>query len=128
MTLRLLTICAYGQLGLLLIAYLYLGTADLGAQTTAGFNDKIAHALGYAVLMCSGLAAFPRRASISTLVPVFWLYSLLIECMQYFLPHRSFSLLDMLANSVGIVIGVLLGILLLPVIQAVYAYAGSRYG
>ncbi|MBX2808642.1 MAG: VanZ family protein [Cellvibrionaceae bacterium] len=113
---------AYSQLAFLLMLYLYLGTADFSAQAAGGFNDKIAHALAYAVLMCSGVFAFPRRACLGPLAAVFCSYSLLIELIQYFLPHRTFSLMDMLANGVGIAAGAVLGLLLLPVIVAIYRY------
>ncbi len=35
-------------------------------------------------------------------------YSFIIECIQYFIPNRMFDLLDMLANVLGTVLGVIL--------------------
>lgn len=103
------------QLVLLLIAYLYLGTVKIPADVAANFNDLVAHALGYIVLMCSGFFAFPRRDYMVRLFACFFLFSFLIECIQYFLPYRSFSISDIVANALGLLVGTGLGCLLIPV-------------
>ena len=35
-------------------------------------------------------------------------YSFIIECIQYFIPNRMFDILDMLANVLGTILGVVL--------------------
>lgn len=35
-------------------------------------------------------------------------YSFIIECIQYFMPDRQFDILDMLANLLGTVLGVII--------------------
>ncbi len=103
------------QLVFLLLMYLYLGTVKIPANIAASVNDLLAHGLGYAVLMCSGLFAFPYRRYCAVLFLGFLGFSFLIEVIQYFLPYRSFSLIDMLANASGLLVGLGLGCLLLPV-------------
>lgn len=106
---------AYIQLPLLLCLFLYLGVVNLSGTAAADINDFWMHALGYMVLMCSGVFAFPKREHIASLFIAFLSYSFFIECVQYFLPYRSFSWLDMLANGVGLIAGVCLSQWLLPV-------------
>ncbi|MGH1487050.1 MAG: VanZ family protein [Cellvibrionaceae bacterium] len=102
------------QLIFLLAVYLYLGTIKISDSMAASMNDLLAHCLGYIILMCSGFFAFPARSYTTKLFILFFLFSFLVECIQYFLPYRSFSLLDLLANGVGLILGVGMGWLLLP--------------
>ncbi|MCH2038687.1 MAG: VanZ family protein, partial [Rickettsiales bacterium] len=84
------------------------------------FNDLVAHCLGYTVLMCSGFFAFPCRSKTIKLFILFFVFSFVIEVIQYFLPYRSFSISDLLANAAGLVIGIGLGWLLLPVFKKIH--------
>lgn len=40
------------------------------------------------------------------------LFGVLMECIQYFLPYRSFSLWDMLANTLGAILGIMIFIII----------------
>ncbi|MGH1439009.1 MAG: VanZ family protein [Cellvibrionaceae bacterium] len=86
------------------------------------FNDLVSHFLAYMALMCSGLLAFPHRMYIAKLFTAFLIYSIFIECIQYFLPYRSFSLLDMIANAAGLLVGISAGVLLIPIFRSLHAY------
>lgn len=67
------------------------------------FWDKLLHVLSWLVLCLSLRLAFPFQKFIW---PVLWLfvYSILVEAVQYFMPPRQFSMLDVLANGVGILL------------------------
>jgi hypothetical protein len=72
--------------------------------------DKIGHALAYAALSFSACTAFRQysekkqisRKLIWRIAIFSFTYGFSIEILQYFLPHRSFDPLDLLANAVGI--------------------------
>lgn len=75
--------------------------------------DKFGHAIAYAALCFSGnwsLYSISELKKISgqkiLAVALFsFLYGLMIEFLQHFLPHRSFDPFDMIANAVGITLG-----------------------
>lgn len=120
-----LTLLVRGQLFLLMAAYVYLGVMEIPVEIAARFSDLVAHAIGYVVLMCSGLFAFPDRRYTLRLIVALFIFSFLIECIQYLLPHRSFSLLDLLLNAVGLLIGTGLGWLLLPLFKRIQQILGE---
>lgn len=68
-------------------------------------GDKISHFIAYGLLAWLagnlGWNRFPVWIAAS-------LMGIAVECVQYFLPWRSLELLDMLANSTGALLGVLL--------------------
>ena len=67
-------------------------------------NDKVNHVLAFAVFMALGTAAHIRLGQL--LLSLSGLgYGMLIEGAQHFLPYRSCSLGDLLADAVGMVIG-----------------------
>lgn len=91
--------------GLLALAT-YSGLSRGGLELTAIASDKVLHWAGYTGLLVFGRVAHGRRP-----VAVFsglFLYSIGIEIIQYFLPYRSFEVLDILANLTGLVTGSLL--------------------
>lgn len=65
-------------------------------------GDKFCHASGYFLLvLLFDLAFQPGRHPVPKSVAVL-IYSILLECIQYTLPYREFSVLDILANAAGI--------------------------
>lgn len=71
--------------------------------------DKAYHCAAYgwlAVLPMMGFA--PRRQAISAALSMIIL-GILLEIGQYYIPGRSFSLLDITANSLGVILGIFLG-------------------
>jgi VanZ family protein len=66
--------------------------------------DKAEHATTFAVLM--GLAWFAYQHQLTVQKLATWLvcYGVAIECIQHFVPTRSFSVLDMVADSVGVAV------------------------
>ena len=98
----------------LLALYLYLGVIEIPEVVAASVNDLLVHAIGYAVLICAGFFAFPQRLYTLRLFLGLLVFSFMIEYIQYFLPYRSFSLLDLAANGLGLLLGVVIGWLLIP--------------
>ena len=91
------------QFYVLLVLTTYFGVArsDLG-QTLAG-SDLFLHYTGYMVLMISARIALGQRQML--LFTGLLVYSIAIEIIQYFLPYRTFALLDILANLAGLSAG-----------------------
>jgi VanZ family protein len=69
----------------------------------ATINDKAAHAATFLLLAFFSHRTFPEITVPWKAAPLF-LYGLLIECIQYFIPYRDFSLPDLTANTIGILL------------------------
>ena len=83
---------------------LYLTTTPVQYEVGQEMNDKVSHALAFLCLSFLADYSFPgSHFSIRKIVPVL-AYGVLIECIQYFLPYREFSFLDMVGNTVGLII------------------------
>lgn len=70
-------------------------------------SDKMSHLLAYFTLFVVLKFAFPRLGTVKAIVLCVG-YSLLMEFIQYFIPFRQFEMLDMLANTSGVLLGVAL--------------------
>ena len=71
-------------------------------------NDKLGHVLAFAYLAFLLDFALPdSNFNLPKIIPLLG-YGLIIEFVQYFLPYRTFSILDMLADGVGIMIYLLI--------------------
>ena len=98
------------QFYLLLLIYTWLGVAPTDSMYIASYNDKLMHFTGYIILMNSCLYAYGTRPGKANMFFGLLLYSFMIEVIQYFLPYREFSLLDLLANGLGLITGQVLGL------------------
>ena len=65
-------------------------------------NDKVAHAMAFLLLALLADVSFPEPRFRLRIFCALAAYGMLIECIQFFLPYRSFSLLDFLADLLGI--------------------------
>lgn len=63
-------------------------------------NDKLAHCLSFFLLSCLFQLAYPRIGLLKVFLYMA-LFGLGIECVQAYLPHRSFELLDWGADALG---------------------------
>jgi hypothetical protein len=83
-----------------LLLILYLATQS-GPDLPVQVWDKLKHASAFLVLTGLMLPAFP---SFTPVKRVLWAlaFGVLIEVIQYSLPNRQASSLDLLANAVGI--------------------------
>jgi VanZ family protein len=81
------------------LTWLLLAPAD--QLPRVGLWDKLSHALAFAalaMLIHAGWARAPKPALWATLLS----YSLLMEVLQTLVPGRTFTMLDLLADAVGI--------------------------
>ncbi|MBI5451392.1 MAG: VanZ family protein [Gammaproteobacteria bacterium] len=97
-----LRLCRQGLL-LSLLVITVLAVLPLQHTPVEHINDKLLHTLAFVVL--AGLADFslPRSGLYWRMALGLVGYGLLLECLQYFLPYRSFSLLDLLADGAGVI-------------------------
>jgi VanZ family protein len=78
------------------------------------FWDKADHVIAFAVLTLLAVAAFPQFSPGRWLVPALLGYGASLELIQSLLPTRSGSLLDLIADAVGVALGLALIALLQP--------------
>jgi VanZ family protein len=88
----------------MLVIYTVLGLTRSTGTFVPSYNDLVMHFCGYVVAGISISFAWPKAS--------YWqrglfllCYSIAIEIGQHFLPPRTFSLLDILANFSGILVG-----------------------
>lgn len=84
---------------------LYAGIRSDAIPEVFEHQDWLHHGAAFIALVCSARWAFPRTHVFWTLLYCLIL-GLLIELFQGLLPHRTSSVADMLANSVGVIIGI----------------------
>lgn len=90
----------------LLAIYTYLGLTPHPENSVPVFNDLLMHFTGYGVAAIS--ISFARPIWPMWQRAVFLIvYSIAIEIVQHFNPPRTFSLMDILANGSGILLGLL---------------------
>ena len=106
----------YNSFGLLW-AVVILFLSVVGVETNANIEfhamDKIIHLCMYLVLCMMLIVGFTKQFQIRVLKynPMSYAivfasaFGILMEVVQFFLPSRSFDVLDMLANIVGAFIG-----------------------
>jgi VanZ family protein len=87
-------------LSLLVVAWLVVMPQE--SLPSVKLWDKAAHTLAFLGLMLLCGIAYRQQLKLSTLVLLLFAFGVAIEIVQYLLPHRQFSLLDMAANSLGI--------------------------
>lgn len=104
------------QFYLLLALYTYLGLTPHPENSVPVFNDLLMHFTGYTIAAFSISFARPQwpvwqRAALLIA------YSFAIEVGQHFNPPRTFSLVDMLANSSGVILGLCVVLLLVKYVS-----------
>ncbi len=99
------------QFYMLLVIYTYLGLTPHPENSVPVFNDLLMHFTGYCVAAVSISFARPtwpiwQRAAFLIA------YSIAVEIGQHFNPPRTFSGMDILANSCGVFLGLIIVALL----------------
>jgi len=89
---------------LALIVTTYATTAEVTHSAATDVNDKFAHFASFFVLSMLADLSFQKRNFDWSVWVTLTAYGLLIEIIQYHIPYRSFSLLDWLADSGGVLI------------------------
>ena len=102
-----------------LVVITYLATTALEFAVVSSSFDKINHILAFLVLALLVDFSFPNsRFNTDKIFPLI-AYGISLEIIQYFLPHRMFSLFDIAADSLGLIAyGVLI-----PFIKRVPAFS-----
>jgi VanZ family protein len=78
--------------------------ADPGQTPAAGLNDKLQHGLAFGLLALLACLAMPDRHRWRFVLPLLLGYGVLIECVQWWLPWREFSLPDLAADLAGLLL------------------------
>lgn len=92
------------QFGVLLLIYTYLSLSSSPGDYVPTYNDKLMHFSGYLVAGLSITFALPTMPWWQRFL-ILASYSTGIEVAQHFMPPRTFSLLDILANLSGAAVG-----------------------
>ena len=89
------------------LVVLYFTTTSTEYDIAENVSDKVSHAMAFLTLSFLADYSFPQvKFSWEKICPLIG-YGILIECIQYFLPYRSFSVFDMLADTAGVMIYIL---------------------
>ena len=86
-----------------LVFIFYSATTSRDLAEISFSSDKLNHFVAFFVLSLLTDLAYPKNTIKFKAISLF-LYGLIIECVQWQLPYRSFSLLDLAADSGGILI------------------------
>jgi VanZ family protein len=97
-----LTAAARASLAVTVAAVLYLATTDRSFPVIELVWDKAKHASAFAVLALLLDFSFPATRFGTAKIAALLGFGILIEVIQYFLPYRDASALDVGADSVGI--------------------------
>ncbi|WP_323750607.1 VanZ family protein [Marinobacter sp.] len=89
-----------------LAAIFYLATTSQSYPIPSSANDKINHLIAFAELTIVTRLAWPRLG-FHWYVPALLGFGFALEAVQATLPYRDFSLADVLADALGITIGML---------------------
>lgn len=87
----------------LLLLVTYLSVLPKVETPSFDHSDKVLHLLAYIGVATWAYFGFPKANSKLAIFIILW--SIGIELIQWQMPSRSFDLLDILANSVGCLIG-----------------------
>ncbi|MFD2231654.1 VanZ family protein [Alkalimarinus sediminis] len=104
-------------------AIFYLATTSVDHKVQSTFNDKFNHLIAFGVLSFLCHIAFQTHPSIRWAIALFG-YGLFIELVQYFLPYREFSLLDLATDLLGIVLYL---IIFHPVFNRLLSHPSNYY-
>ncbi|MBW9269767.1 MAG: VanZ family protein [Candidatus Thiodiazotropha sp. (ex. Lucinisca nassula)] len=93
-----------GVLAISLVAICFLAFTPQQIAAVSSLNDKLSHTLAflYLALLCD--FSWPEAEWNFTKALSLLGYGLFIETVQAFLPHRFFSLLDLAADGLGLMI------------------------
>jgi len=84
------------------VAIMWLATTKPEYEVVGEINDKVSHILAFVALSFLLDLSFPNRRFDIRKVMALLGFGLLIECLQYFIPYRTCSILDLGADAIGI--------------------------
>jgi len=89
-----------------IVAIEYLATTSIEIKPIQNSWDKANHFIAFFTLYVTLSLGYPKLELFKK-VMILLAFGIQIECVQYFLPNREFSLLDVVADGVGIVFGII---------------------
>lgn len=90
-----------------LASIMFLATTTIKIEVMESMWDKFNHFMAFFVLYVL-LSLAHQELSVKVKLALLLLLGILIETVQYFIPGRFFSLMDVVADSIGIAIGIVL--------------------
>jgi VanZ family protein len=88
-----------------LLSIMFLATTTIEIQVVESMWDKSNHFFAFFVLYVLMSLAY-EELSVKVKITLLLAFAVFIEVVQYFIPGRFFSLMDVVADSVGIAIGI----------------------
>ena len=85
-----------------LIMMTFLSLKSQHDTIQVSLNDKLLHFMAYSTLTLWLYLLFSSKTILIKSLFLLFLYGLFIEFLQYFIPNRYFSVMDILANLLGI--------------------------
>jgi len=101
---RKLIICFYA---LYISVITYLSLTPIEHKISKGIWDKQSHFIAYLILFIIAKKVHAKSNYLTCAIACF-IYSFIIECIQYFIPNRYFEGLDLIVNSLGIFLEILI--------------------
>lgn len=92
---------AFSLLGLGILTWLSLTPIQ-----TMPINDKLAHLMAYTLLSFVTASGFGKSVGYGPIAVALMTYGVILEALQDLSPYRMFEVNDMIANVIGIIIGV----------------------
>lgn len=93
-------------LAISVLVILYLATTPNPYPVPASASDKLNHLIAFLELTLLTRLAWPEARALQY-VPALLGFGVAIELLQATLPHRDFSIADMVADGAGILLGLL---------------------
>lgn len=107
--LRFLWLCI-GYALIALVVYLSLTSSPVDTGLSFPYQDKVFHAFAYFVLMAWFAQIYHDRFQRNLIAVMFIIMGVTLEYLQSFDPNRFYEYGDMVANTMGVVIGLLLAL------------------
>ena len=119
-----LNLLILARVGFVVCVFSILILALSPAEHIPGFTwwDKFNHSFAFFVLTCLLYFSFSEVKWVTQVVLPLLVFGLLIEILQLLSGYRHFSLLDVFADAVGIVVGLAFSVLFTTKIKKVFGY------
>lgn len=114
------------QFPILLFYATYLSLTGTPGAVFEPYSDKFLHVLCWGVLFVSLRIALGLKPHFWFSALSLWGYSVLVEGLQNLSPERHFSWLDMLANGLGVLVGMGLWLVFMHIWSRVLAHSNCN--
>ncbi|OEU53117.1 MAG: hypothetical protein BA868_09830 [Desulfobacterales bacterium C00003106] len=108
MNIKLIRIIKVTQFWTLLAVCSFMSLVPNTGEGLEAVSDKLLHCIGYFVLMISVNIAYRPNKRFFQKIAFLLMYSFFMEVGQHFVPNRSFSLHDIVANFAGLLIATII--------------------